>query len=173
MILMIRRILAVLAGCGLVASVLAYLGSYVGTTMDGLFRWAIVLHIGIFHPSAADVCARLLGCEGSHLLLERFLTGHGKVGCPDHQAARSFLCDPLLLIPDTEPRRSPQIKNGEYVLDNHGQIVKVLTQRQYFKLKGAELRLFATGWMFFYFVPAAYWWFPRDRERLTVDASLV
>jgi hypothetical protein len=48
MILMIRRILAVLAGCGLVASVLAYLGSYVGTTMDGLFRWAIVLHIGIF-----------------------------------------------------------------------------------------------------------------------------
>jgi hypothetical protein len=45
MILMIRRILAVMAACGLFATVLAYIGSYVGTTMDGLFRWAVALHI--------------------------------------------------------------------------------------------------------------------------------
>jgi len=67
---------------------------------------------------------------------------------------------------------SPKIKNGEYILDNHGQIVKVLTEREYFRLKGAELRLFATGWMFFYFVPAAYWWFPRNGERFTTGSSV-
>jgi len=65
---------------------------------------------------------------------------------------------------------SLQIKNGEYVLDNHGQSVRVLTQREYFVLKGAELRMFATGWMFLYLVPATYWWFPR--ERVSAELSL-
>lgn len=66
---------------------------------------------------------------------------------------------------------APKVKDGEYVLDNHGQIVKVLSEREYLDLKGAELRLFATGWIFFYFVPAAYWWFPRNRELLPADSS--
>jgi hypothetical protein len=58
---------------------------------------------------------------------------------------------------------SPQIEDGHYVLNNHGQIVKTLTQLEYFKLKAAELRMFAAGWIFFYFVPTMYWWFPRGR----------
>ena len=57
---------------------------------------------------------------------------------------------------------SPEIINGQYVLNNHGQIVRVLTRYEYLRLKGAELRLFASGWMFFYFVPTMYWWFPRN-----------
>lgn len=36
---------------------------------------------------------------------------------------------------------SPELKNGGFVLNNHGQIVKVLTQSEYLKLKGEELRL--------------------------------
>ncbi len=59
---------------------------------------------------------------------------------------------------------APAIQDGQYVLDNHGRVVKVLTASEYLSLKGAELRLFATGWMFFYFVPVVYWWFPRNRE---------
>ena len=42
--------------------------------------------------------------------------------------------------------------------------MKTLTQAEFYKLKGAELRLFATGWMFFYFVPTAYWWFSRTKH---------
>ncbi len=59
---------------------------------------------------------------------------------------------------------SPQIENGQYVLDNHGQTVKALTQLEYFKLKTAESRMFAAGWICFYFVPMMYWWFPRSRQ---------
>lgn len=43
-------------------------------------------------------------------------------------------------------------------------IVKVLTESEYLQLEGAELRLFATGSMFFYFVPTMYWWFPKSRQ---------
>ena len=66
---------------------------------------------------------------------------------------------------------SPQIRDGQYVLDSHGQIVKALTQSEYFKLKSAELRMFAAGWVFFYFVPTAYWWFSRSRQVLSVPSA--
>jgi hypothetical protein len=39
----------------------------------------------------------------------------------------------------------------------------MLTKSEYLRLKAGELRLFATGWIFFYFVPTAYWWFPRQQ----------
>ena len=50
----------------------------------------------------------------------------------------------------------PEVRNGEYVLNDHGRIVRTLAQSEYFTLKGGELRLFATGWLFFYFVLTAY-----------------
>jgi hypothetical protein len=58
---------------------------------------------------------------------------------------------------------SPEIKDGNYVLNNHGHILRMLTKSEYLRLKAGELRLFATGWIFFYFVPTAYWWFPRQQ----------
>jgi hypothetical protein len=65
---------------------------------------------------------------------------------------------------------SPQIKDGQYVL-TRGQIVVVLTQSEFFRLKAAELRMFAAGWIFFYFVPTMYWWFPRNRQGLVLPAA--
>jgi len=33
---------------GLATAILIYIGSFRGTTMDSIFRWAIFLHIGVF-----------------------------------------------------------------------------------------------------------------------------
>jgi hypothetical protein len=57
---------------------------------------------------------------------------------------------------------APEINDGQFVLNDHGTIKKLLTESEYLWLKGAELRLFVTGCLCFYFVPMAYWWFPRD-----------
>jgi hypothetical protein len=48
MILLIRRFLAVVSACGLAAAIIAYVGSFAGTMMEDMFRWAILLHIGVF-----------------------------------------------------------------------------------------------------------------------------
>jgi hypothetical protein len=48
MVLVFRRILAFLAGCGLAASIVAYIGSYEGKTLDSLSFWPFVLHLGVF-----------------------------------------------------------------------------------------------------------------------------
>jgi len=170
MILVIRRILAVLAACGLIAGVFAYLGSYVGTTMDSLFRWAIILHIGIFILLLPMYALDYEAVKGRTFFWKGFSQGMPKWIVPTITLLGVFFGIHFFLFLIQSHAASPEIKNGEYVLNNHANIVKVLTQREYFSLQGAELRLFATGWIFFYFVLATYWWFPRNREPVSAVA---
>jgi hypothetical protein len=58
---------------------------------------------------------------------------------------------------------SPEIINGEYVLNSHGKIGHI-SERHYLILKGWELRLFASGWIVFYFAIMMHWWYPRRDE---------
>ena len=44
----IRKVLALVAACGLAANIMAYVGSYKGTTFDSLVLWPFALHLGVF-----------------------------------------------------------------------------------------------------------------------------
>ena len=59
---------------------------------------------------------------------------------------------------------SPEIVNGDYILDSHGKLVAYISQRDYLSLKGWELRFFASGWIVGYYAMMLYWWFPRQDE---------
>lgn len=59
---------------------------------------------------------------------------------------------------------SPEIINGEYVLNGYGKIIGHLSERAYFFLKGWELRLFAAGWILAYFAIMMPWWYPWQDE---------
>jgi hypothetical protein len=39
-----------------------------------------------------------------------------------------------------------------------------ISEKDYLFLKAWELRLFASGWMFFYYAVIVNWWFPRQDE---------
>jgi len=170
MILVIRRILAVLAACGLVAAVFAYLGSYVGTTMDSRDRWEILLTIGIFILVLPMYAVDWELMKRRFSFWKAFSQGMPRWVIPTITLLGVFAAIHFFLFLIQSQAASPQIKNGKYVLDSHGKIVKELTEREYLRLKGAELRMFATGWMFLYLVPATYWWFPR--ERVSAELSL-
>jgi hypothetical protein len=43
-----------------------------------------------------------------------------------------------------------------------------VTLASYFLLKGWELRLFASGWILFYYALMTMWWFPRQDEWIAV-----
>jgi hypothetical protein len=171
MILAIRKSFAVLAACGLAVSVFAYLGSYAGTTMDSIFRLAIALVIGIFVLLLLMYALDYEAVTDRGFFYKGFSDGMPKWVIPTITVFGLFFAIHFVLFLIESHAASPQIKDGQYVLDNHGQIMKVISQRDYLHLKGAELRLFAAGWMFFYFVLAAYWWFPRSRERHSENAS--
>ena len=164
MALLLRRAIAAIAACGLALSVGTYFASYFGASMDSLWHWALPLHLGIFALYLPVVVLERSSMKGNIFFWEGF-----KVGRPSW--TRSAITAVALLFVlhfvfflIVSHAAAPEIKDGDYVLNNHGRIVKVLTYPQYLFLKGAELRIFATGWMFFYFTLVMYWWFPKVRQ---------
>lgn len=49
----------------------------------------------------------------------------------------------------------PDIKDGQYILHNHGQLIKTLTEQEYHHFKANEVRGFSGHWLAFYGLAAA------------------
>ena len=161
--LILRRIFAAISACGLGAGIAIYVASYAGSTMDGLFRWAIVLHIGVFLLMLSLYLADYSAFRSGLFFWKGFRQGMPKWVVPAIKLLGTFFVIHFAVFLVQSHAASPEIKDGNYVLNNHGHIVRMLTKSEYLRLKAGELRLFATGWIFFYFVPTAYWWFPRQQ----------
>jgi hypothetical protein len=164
MIQVVRRSLAIVSASGLFASIVIYIASYHGATMDSIARWAIVLHIGIFVLLLPMYVVNYSTLRQRAFLWKGFARGMPRWVVPSIKLLALFFAVHFALFLAQSQASAPETKNGKYVLNDHGKIVKTLTQAEFSKLKGAELRLFATGWMFFYFVPTAYWWFSRTKH---------
>ena len=61
---------------------------------------------------------------------------------------------------------TPDIKDGQYILQNHGQLIKTLTLHEYHHYKANEVRGFSGHWMAFYGMAAAilYPFNKKDKE---------
>jgi hypothetical protein len=164
MIQAVRRGLAIVSGCGFLASVVIYVQSYRGTTMDRIARWAIILHIGIFVLLAPLYAMEYHAVRQRSFFLKGFAREMPTWVVPGVRSLGLFFAIHFVLFLVQGYAAVPEVMNGGYVLNDHGRIARTLTQSEYFALKGEELRLFATGWLFFYFVLTAYWWFPRARQ---------
>jgi hypothetical protein len=56
------------------------------------------------------------------------------------------------------------IKDGQYILHNHGQLIRILTEQEYHHFKANELRGFSGHWLAFY-GPAAAVLFPFSKQQ--------
>src|SRR5450432_143420 len=164
MISAMRRFLAILSASGLAAATYAYIGSFAGSTMDALVQWAFVLHIGIFLLMLPMYVVEPLSTKSRTFFWKEFAIGIPRWVVPVAKLLGLICAIHFVIFLVESHAASLQIKDGEFVLNSHGRIVKVLTQSEYWHVKGAELRMFATGWIFFYFVQTMYWWFPRRHQ---------
>ena len=161
MIQLVHKGLAIVSACGLLAGLVVYIASYRGATIDAIARWAIALHVGVF-----TLLLPMYAVEYSQVRQRTFFwRGFGRnmpkwVISAIKLLGLFFVVHFVLFLAESHAS-SPELKDGQYVLDDHGTTIRTLTRAQYYSLKGAELRLFATGWMFFYLVPTAYWWYLR------------
>jgi hypothetical protein len=159
-----RRFFALLAAPGLFASAIVYAGSFIGVTLDRMRVCAFILHIGIF-----VFLVPMVLIERSVKNERKFLRARFRVRGPAWTRSVSgflgaFLLLHFVLFLIFSHGAAPEIVDGRFVLSNHGAIVRELTEAQYQSLKGDELRLFATGWLFFYFQAVIYWWFPAGSK---------
>jgi hypothetical protein len=153
-----RKVIAIAAVPGLLAGVYTMGASFLGLTMDKLGMKAFVLHFGIV--------ALLLPL----VIVEPASKGVNPFSGKPLWVVRSIqtlgvLCIALfLLFLALSHAASPDIIGGHYVLNSHGKIVGLISERQYFFLKGWELRMFASGWIFFNYTLMMSWRFPRQNE---------
>jgi hypothetical protein len=125
--------------------------------MDSMSKLAIILHIGVFILLLPMFAVEYSGLAGRSFFWKGFAQGRPKWVVPVIKLLGLFFAIHFVLFLVQSHAAAPEIINDQYVLNNHGQIVKALTQSEYSALKGAELRIFATCWIFFYFVPMMYW----------------
>jgi len=52
----------------------------------------------------------------------------------------------------------PEIMNGKYVIQNHGSIIKELSEIEYLKMQANEIRGFSGHWMAFYSIAMGILW---------------
>ncbi|MES2812013.1 MAG: hypothetical protein V4670_06040 [Bacteroidota bacterium] len=51
---------------------------------------------------------------------------------------------------------TPEMRDGLYILHNHGQLIKTLTEQEYHHYKANELRGFSGHWILFYGIATAF-----------------
>ena len=153
-----RKVIAIVAAPGCIAGAYIFITSFFGLTMEKLGARAVLLHLGIFvlfFPLA---------------ILERRSKDLDPFRGRPRWVVRStqmlgLLCFVIFFVfLALSHAASPEIINGAYVLNSHGKIVGYISERDYLFLKGWELRLFASGWIFFYYAIMMGWWFPRRKE---------
>ena len=153
-----RKVIAIAAGPGFVAGVYIFIASFFGLTMEKLGAKAILLHVGIFALFIPLV------------IVERWSKGVDPLRGKPRWVVRSMQILFLLFVGvflaflTLSHAASPEIVNGDYVLNSHGRIVGYISEKDYLFLKGWELRLFASGWMVFYYGLIMYWWFSSPRR---------
>ena len=130
--------------------------------MERIFPWSILLHVGIFLLFMPMIALEYPAVQ-RQMFWKSFVQGKPRwIVLAMQLIAFGFAAHFVVFLVQSH-MASPAIKDGQYVLSDHGRVVKLLTQAEYFRLKGAELRMFSTAWMCFYFILAVYWWFPRIR----------
>lgn len=58
---------------------------------------------------------------------------------------------------------TPAICNGKYCLQNHGRLIRNITQEEFNRFRAYQVRGFSGHWMFFSLIPAVYFLVVRPR----------
>lgn len=159
-----NRILALVALLGLALAAAVHVASLAGVDVSERFPLVWLLHVGVFVVFIPFVFSarRVLGTAPSISDMRGLVP-----------AWVFFLCVAVFiyavinfgLFIQSMQGGSPSIEEGKYVLQNHGHLIREITQAEYVALRANELRGFSGHWLVFYFVPFAYFMFATDKPQ--------
>jgi hypothetical protein len=159
-----RKLVALISALGLAASVAFFIASFFGATMT-MAKPEILLHLGIFALFVPTVVIERSAIRRNTFFWTDFARSRPDWVMTGIKLLSLFFVVVFVLLLILTHAASPEIQNGDYVLDSHGKIVGLLTRAEYLFLKGWELRFIASAWMFAYFVLTTYWWFPMNKRQ--------
>jgi hypothetical protein len=155
-----NRLLGFAALTGLVLAAVAHVCALAGIDVAERVPSVWLLHIGVFvvfipfvfssrkvlgkHPSLADMRALVPG--------RVFAVG---------LAVFIYAIINFVLFAVATQGGNPVVEAGQYLLKSHGHLIRELSRPEYEALRANELRGFSGHWLFFYFVPFAYFMFGK------------
>lgn len=155
-----NRLLGSIAAIGLALSVVVHGAALSGIDVMSRVPYVWGLHVGIFIVFVpAVISARRRFARRPPLAdLRQAFPGWIKV------FAGVFFAYALVnfYVSFSSMDGTPAIKAGQYVLENHGRIVRALSSAEYTSLRAQVIRGFSGHWMVFYFFGFAYFAFCRD-----------
>ncbi len=159
----VRNLFTVLSVLGLIAAFSVYMASFAGLTMEWLGMGVFILHGGIFLIAIPLAVVQRVSFSGE--VREDSYAPETK---PAWASRGLNFCGLFFFLNFVaflwmSHAASPEIVDSNFVLSDHGHIVRSLTSAEYWRLKAAELRLFAAGWIAFYFYATTSWHFLRRR----------
>jgi hypothetical protein len=140
-----RRSLALLSGLALIGSVSIYFASLAGHSLDAMHFWPFALHLGIFALMIPMCVIEYPSMKQRTFYWKEFAEGKPAWIVPTIKGLGIFCLAHFVLFLVLSHAASPEIVNGQFALNDQGIIRKILTGHEYLRLKGDELRLFATG----------------------------
>ena len=157
--------MALIAGLFCLASLVCFVASFFGLNFNRLGLKVFLLHAGIFAIALPLIAADKIRAR-AHRLSPRELNSSRKPPWLSGISLGLFLLFLVMFISFLllSHVATPDIKDGEYVLNSHGKIIGYISEKDYFWLKGWELRFFASGWLSLYFRLMIDWWFPEYLE---------
>jgi len=160
----LRYPVAALAFAGLLMSLWVHVSAVLGIDLMQAWPQLWGLHVGVFvvFLPFVLVCRRLFGRKPSLQVLRAtwptWLIVPGAV-------LLVYVAFNFALTMHTLVDGSAAVRDGQYVLQIHGHVVRAITASQYQAGKASEARLFSGHWLFFYFLPFAFFAFARLPQR--------
>jgi hypothetical protein len=135
---------------------------FVWADPEQTWRQGILLHLGIFALAVPYIVVERMKANGQQFSYGGVAPYEGRPIWVKRSMGIvfAFFITFFLIFLIQGHAASREIIDGEYVLNNHGTIVRYLSANEYFQMKASELCLFASGWMANYGL-MMYWWFPR------------
>lgn len=157
-------LVGVLALWGFLMSLVVHGATYAGVNLSEKLPWVWGLHVLIF-PLAIPMILRLRarGLEGRDFWKSFFAPTPKWVKYFVYALGAYTLINFLLFLYLVKGG-SPDIRDGQYVLHNHGKIIRELTAEEYATYKAYVLRGFSGHWLYFYFVSAVFYLFPIQKK---------
>lgn len=155
-----NRFLGFAALTGLVLAAVAHVCALAGIDVAERVPSVWLLHVGIFIVFIPFVVSsrKILGKQPSLADMRALVPGRVfAVGL----AIFIYAIINFVLFAVATQGGNPVVEAGQYLLKSHGHLIRELSRPEYEALRANELRGFSGHWLFFYFVPFAYFMFGK------------
>ncbi len=156
-----RRFFSIFALIGFFSSLFVHLSTFFGIDLSKHVPWVWVLHLGVFVIFIPMVFVQGLGSRKD--FWRKIFAAIPRWARYTIKAFFAYALINFALFFFLSEGGVPDVREGKYVLHNHGQVIRELSENEYELQKAYVLRGFSGHWMVFYLVPAIVFWYRGRR----------